>query len=429
MGRIVILALLLLSVAVFPTAGAQSYSQEWTEEFDGEGIGSTVQSTDDGYVVTGDPFFALSPSEESSYRNKAWLLKLNTDGGLVWNETYGNGGFVSLDQTSDGGYVMLGSTIKRGSSVPLLIKADSGGREEWRKVINNSRMRSGSVAHTDDGGYVLAGKGFGEDKREDGIAGTMVWVMKTDAEGDREWVREYETGARVDYTSIVQTEGGRYIVAGGSANTGTPGFGGFVIGLNSEGGRVWERKYDRGTLRTVSEVSGDEYVAAGQGIFGVSNSEGCELCSWIVRLDSDGNVVWNRTYDYVPRSSASNQFELNGAITSVAAADDGGVVATMGSSSFSDRLRMMEVNEDGEVTWNRTFGNTSYIPSSLARGPEGGYVVSGAKGRIASDSNLRVTRIGKDREDNGGAKLPGYTALTAIFALSLYAIRRHQIVD
>jgi hypothetical protein len=73
-----------------------------------------IQPTaDGGYIVAGERFsFAAGSTMD------AWVLKLNSDGAIAWQKTYGGLGWDSansIQATADGGYVVAGSTESFGA--------------------------------------------------------------------------------------------------------------------------------------------------------------------------------------------------------------------------------------------------------------------------------------------------------------------------
>ena len=77
---------------------------EWSQTYGGVGDDyaySMVQSGDGGYVLAG-----YSYSFSDGYSN-FWLVKTDSNGNMLWNQTYDGGGdseASSLVQTNDGGY-------------------------------------------------------------------------------------------------------------------------------------------------------------------------------------------------------------------------------------------------------------------------------------------------------------------------------------
>lgn len=72
-----------------------------------------IQTNDDGYLVGGYSTSSwLGDKEETCYGNfDIWILKLNPDGTIAWQNTIGGSSddkVYSIEQTNDNGYVLCG---------------------------------------------------------------------------------------------------------------------------------------------------------------------------------------------------------------------------------------------------------------------------------------------------------------------------------
>jgi len=186
---------------VFLLKTSQNGTLQWlrtygTSDMDEEGH-MVQQTTDGGYIITG-----MSDCNYATEWGKAWLLKADTAGSLVWNkkfegtsglvrvgaETYGN----SVEQTRDSGFIIAGVMNYEG----CLLKTDSNGNEMWRKTpfLNDFSFFCYSGKQTTDGGYLATGNG----------------LIKTDVLGNEAWNVTFPT----PFTSGQQTSDGGYVMAG-----------------------------------------------------------------------------------------------------------------------------------------------------------------------------------------------------------------------
>lgn len=137
-----------------------------------------------------------------------WVLKLDSDGKIQWQKTYGGPGWDiahDIQQTSDGGYIVVGYS-SFGSA--LVLKLNPSGGIEWQKTYGGFDGYGYSIKQTQDGGYVFTGSFYRLDRGDD------IWVVKLDPSGNIEWQKTYG-GSRVDVAySIEQTSEGDYILAG-----------------------------------------------------------------------------------------------------------------------------------------------------------------------------------------------------------------------
>ena len=95
----------------------------------------------------------------------------------------------------------------------LLVKTDTSGNVLWDKNFGGRGVAFGyAVQQTTDGGYVVCGV-----KYKPLGAGNFIWVIKTDADGNRLWEGRFGDETWSTGNSIQQTADGGYIVCGTTA--------------------------------------------------------------------------------------------------------------------------------------------------------------------------------------------------------------------
>ncbi len=158
-------------------------TQEWNKTYDGIGDATSIQqTTDGGYIFTG----MTTSFGAGSY--DAWLVKTDSKGGSEWNKTFGGTSYdftSSVQQTSDDGYILTGQTsgtMGASGEEAWLIKTDSTGNKVWVKNFDEKSIGTsmGRSAHqTSDGGYIIAGQ-----TTNSGAGGQDFWIVKTDSSGN-----------------------------------------------------------------------------------------------------------------------------------------------------------------------------------------------------------------------------------------------------
>jgi len=177
------------------------------DDFDG---GNSVRQTSDGgYIIAG------WSRPLSGNGGDVWLIKTDANGNKEWDKTLGDGDGDwggSAQQTSDGGYVIVGATgsLGAGGGDVWLIKTDADGGSVWDRTFGGPGYDIGqSVQQTTDGGYIIAGTTW-----SDGASNGDVWLIKTDADGNKVWDEVFGGDDDDRGYSVQQTLDGSYIIAG-----------------------------------------------------------------------------------------------------------------------------------------------------------------------------------------------------------------------
>jgi hypothetical protein len=103
--------------------------KQWSKNYEGLNVSQAllgIQTSDQGYALTG-----VTNSSKIAFA-KAWLVKVDSQGNVQWNQTYGGSGqnaATSIVQANDGGYVLGGFTNSTGSGAEdfWLVKTDVNG--------------------------------------------------------------------------------------------------------------------------------------------------------------------------------------------------------------------------------------------------------------------------------------------------------------
>ena len=306
---------------------------EWDNLLGGSDIDeatSIQQTTDGGYIVSGWSQSSNSGdvSETSNGSRDYWVVKLDSNGNLEWENLLGGCGFdeaTSIQQTTDGGYIVVGhSTSSLSGDVAdenngsgftrdyWVVKLDSNGNVEWENLLGgNGSDEANSIQQTTDGGYIVAGfssSSLNGDVNDATNGGTDYWVVKIDNNGNVEW-ENLLGGSDVDAaTSAQQTTDGGYIVAGSSrsSNSGdvndiTNGLTDYwVVKLDSNGNVEWENLLGGGGFdeaTSIQQTTDGGYIVAGYSTSSLSgdvtdetNGSGFATDYWIIKLDANGEI-------------------------------------------------------------------------------------------------------------------------------------------
>lgn len=195
---------------------------------------SAIQTTDGGYLVGGYTNSGISGDKTEANQGQLdfWILKLDSIGSIIWQNTIGGNlddVLQALIETSDGGYLLGGTSSsdisgdkteeKVGGGDYWIVKLDAEGNIVWQNTIGgNGGDDLISIIQASDGGYLLGGSSFSNisgDKTEPSIGNTKdFWIVKVDDLGNVTW--QYTIGYDKDDVprSVIQTMDGGYLVGG-----------------------------------------------------------------------------------------------------------------------------------------------------------------------------------------------------------------------
>ena len=298
----------------FMLGGSSSSSPEIIEE--NVQTASTLSNTTDLYTK----------SEKSRGNMDYWVVKLDKNGVIEWQKTYG-GEYAdllrSMEQTQDGGFILGGySTSSRlgdktdannGMGDYWIIKINDVGNIEWQKTYGSDGDDQLYAIHqTEDGGYIVGGNSNSTQSLTSlgGIVanGTDYWILKLDEKGEVIWSKTYDFGKVDILTSLVENKDHSYLIGGYSQGEtdrsnkfngkvsefihkdkdGTNDYN--ALKINEQGEEIWSKTVGSGgedILRKVIETRDGSYLLAGTSNAVSSKDKNSNIGSndfWVVKL-------------------------------------------------------------------------------------------------------------------------------------------------
>jgi len=277
----------------------------WQKSIGGSGddIATDIRQTSDGgFIVAGYSNSTDSLVSGNHGANDFWIVKLNADGSIQWQKSYGGLGddkSTAIQQTSDNGYIVVGFsnsndgnlTINNGNNDYWVIKLAANGSIQWQKSLGGSGNDfATAVVESLNGGYLVAGYTFSVDGDVTNNHGnTDYWLVKLDGNGSFKWQKTYG-GSDNDYArSVIQTKEGGYVVGGytasvdGDVSTNQGYDDEWVIRTDSLGNQLWQK--------TLGGSYNDR-------LFSIAKADGTNLSIVGITNSSDGDIVKNQgSYD------------------------------------------------------------------------------------------------------------------------------------
>ncbi|MGQ0796313.1 MAG: hypothetical protein ACT4OI_00385 [Methanobacteriota archaeon] len=291
-----------------------------------------------------------------------------------WSKAYGTTAYeqaTAVRQTPDGGFVVAAHA----NSGDWLFKLDPGGTLTWQKDFGTGSVGwpRDTLEVLPDGGYVLVGHNAAAN--QDGQ------VIRLDAVGSVLWKKIYGGASRDGFHSVAVTADGGFVVGGGTASFGA-GDDFWIVKLDSNGAVQWERAVAVGSgalARLVAPTSDGGYLAVGHVSLGTP-FPGYNAVA--VKLDGQGSLLWSRRID----AKTASRFW-----TAVPTPDGGFLAGGELGGVFLARF-----DATGSLTWKRTYGSGSVW--GLAATSDGGFVASGGLTVSVSHGGKGGSSIREDRD-------------------------------
>jgi uncharacterized delta-60 repeat protein len=384
-----------------------------------------------------DPTVARLPGGDfmlagSAYNNRIgsgydWVMRIDSGGNVRWVKSVGFGvGFMV--PLSDGNLLLVGGALSdTGFTDVTAAKMTPDGVVQWGRRYGRAYADSAAAAAiVSDGGFLLAGlssNGSGYSDLYlvradatgssgcleqdlpvqvapiDGLTGTPI-VEATDValavealppsvetlmtQGDilctteapppqvASWSRIYGGPDYDEAFALAPTSDGGYVVAGRTKSFGVREGGDdvWVLKLDGQENVVWQKTYGGRNIDqafALARTSDGGYVVAGRtASFGAGWDD-----VWVLKLDGQGNVQWQKTYGGTGNDGAY----------AIAPTSDGGYVVAGYTWSFgagNGDVWVLKLDGSGNVQWQKTYGGTNEdVARAIAPTSDGGYVVAG----------------------------------------------------
>ncbi|MBK6484565.1 MAG: T9SS type A sorting domain-containing protein [Chitinophagaceae bacterium] len=374
---------------------------------------SIEQTLDGGFIIGGMSHSDDGDVDENSGTDywDYWVVKTDGVGNIEWNKCYGGSGaeyLYSIHEMSNGHFIMAGYsnsineevTGNHGGFDYWIVQIDSTGNIEWQLSLGGSSSdQAFSITPTSDKSFIVSGGSGSDDGDVAGNNGQFdAWVVKLSCNMLKKFYADEDNDGygNVDLSvmgpACFPPEG--YVSDStdcddGDGNT-TPNTPDWVNGMDNNcntyidepfiewskclGGNGDDQPY------SIQQTSDYGYIVAGK-----STSDNGDLTSnngsydfWIIRLDSEGGVIWQKSLggDLADvaneiRETADGGFLVAG----YARSSDGDVTGNHGS----DDAWLVKFDASGTLEWQKCLGGTdSDYANSILQTPDGGYIIAGS---------------------------------------------------
>ncbi len=282
-----------------------------------ETISSIIATSDGGYILCGSSKSNdgdVAGHYGSDSFEDVWIVKLNAGGDIQWTKIYGAASKdigKSIIQTPDGGYLVLASLyqdfngpapVSYGSKDFWLLKLNTEGEMQWQNKYGGTNEDDPVALWATDGGYMMAGTTNSQSHDVTGLhvgSGPPmllfdIWVVKVNETGVLQWSKCIG-GSSADYlySASPTSDGGCFLAAfsnstdGDAAGSGAIGKG-WTVKLDANANIIWQRFVGLGgeNPKSVRATSDNGCIVSGY------YNDGSD--PYLMKLNSLGQVQWER---------------------------------------------------------------------------------------------------------------------------------------
>ena len=212
---------------------ASNGSLEWSKYFGGSFTDipfGVVETSDNEYIIA-----ASSDSRDFDISNNKgsydfWILKVASDGILVWEKSFGGSEIDeprAISATNDGNFMIVGDTRSsdkdisnnNGGADLWMLKISTNGILIWEKTIGATSFDvARSISKTDDHGFVIAGNSRSSDAGFTNQGQNDAWILKIDINGNVVW-KKFIGGSENDLLFDVVQLNNQSIIAIGESTS------------------------------------------------------------------------------------------------------------------------------------------------------------------------------------------------------------------
>lgn len=294
-------------------------------------------------------------------------------------------------RTADGGYILCGNSggaNSYGLGRILVIKTDANCNVQWtRNYGGNLPEYVSAIIQNPDGSYTMVGTTYSYNSQPSGDA----FLMKISSTGTNMWCKIY-TGSDSEYGyDLVRLSNGDYVFSG-LTRTGTAGgYDCYAVRTDSAGTPVWMKKFGgigNDEIQSMAIADDGNILLLGSGYI---TPNGGMLFS---KLDvTTGSLLWTKVYSNGPGG--------NGRGSDLVKTTTGSYYLVgweYGGSNAADML-VVKTDNSGTPIWSKTYGSTyGDFPLSAALTPDGGLAISGYADSLGTGGNdaflLRIDSAG-----------------------------------
>jgi len=266
---------------------------------------------------------------------------------------------------------------------------EGGTATHWAKTFGSAGSEGTtftSVDQTVDGGFIVAGT-----TNSFGAGGFDFWVIRLGADGSITWQKTFG-GPSFDGAAFIQQTADGGFIAAGSTDSFFPSRDMWVLRLDPDGVIVWQKTFGglvagSESASVVRQTADSGFILTGQtDSFGAGGAD-----FWLLKLDSGGNIGMQKTYGGTGDDIAY----------SIRQTDNGGFIVAGSTDSFgagNNDFWVLRLDPAGGIIWQKTFGGAGNdVARCVQQTGDGGFIVAGHTESFgAGGADFWILRLASD---------------------------------
>jgi len=392
----------------------QQGQKVWEKYFSGnqhDYLNSTVSTREGGFLLAGTSYssLALDKKDKSNGSSDIWLIKIDENGEEQWQRTIGtrySEEARSVTQTTDEGFVVAGSTnhpkLGYGSKDVFVTKLDKAGKIISQLILGCKGLDEvEKVIPTKDGGvlmgiYSRGGTYEGQSKSR---------IHSKDLNSTLSNTNNSESSSSNSSSNPNKQNPESYDINFYGKSLGNYGEGDYwIVKLDKNGNIQWEKEFggsEDDHVRTMA-LTDSGYIIGGESRSQTSGNkrtkleEGTDL--WILALDEDGNEQWQQSYNFKNRDVLMSLNTIKNSDSETKGFLVGGYTQSEGKVEKNDEtFWMLYIDKNGKEVWRK------YVEGKDKKNEErlvsamlnrdGSYVLAGTSAEELGKENWKIVKL------------------------------------
>lgn len=396
----------------------QQGQKVWEKYFSGnqhDYLSSTVSTREGGFFLAGTSYssLALDKKNKSNGSSDIWIIKINENGEEQWQKTIGSHYSEearSVTQTTDEGFVVAGSTnnpkLGYGSKDVFITKLDKTGKIISQLILGGNGLDEvEKVIPTKNGGALLgiySRSGIYEGQAKSKINSKDLNTSLTQKSNSESSSNNPSNTAESNSDKQNSEPYDINFYGKSFTNYGEGDY--WIVKLDKNGIVQWEKSFggsEDDHIRTLA-LSDSGYIIGGESRSQTSGNkrakleEGTDL--WILALDEDGNEQWQQSYNFKNRDVLMSLNTIKNSDSETKGFLVGGYTQSEGKIEKNDEtFWMLYIDKNGKEVWRKYVEGKEKKKeerlTSAILNRDGSYTLAGTSADELGKENWKIVKL------------------------------------